>query len=1063
MKRSYLFSVILLCTVSAFAGPVTMEKAAEKASAFFRTRGMGDQNTISLAYQCRQVATTGMAVPAKDAYYYVFNNNNEGFVVVSGDDCADDVLGYSESGSFDADNIPENLRGLLDYYSAEIEWARSNKEMPSQDNSSAPAYIASATEPAIAPLLTSMWSQHRPYNEKCYYGGVLAAAGCTAIAMAQVMNYYKYPKASTTSIPYYAISGWGSKGALSATTFNWSLIKDNYSRTDVSDTDSRAEVAKLVQYCGYSIKTQYYTNSSSAYMEFISPALCNYFGYKNVARIRERKFYTTTEWTKMLLNELKNGRPVIYSASKYGNYGHAFVIDGFDGTDMFHINTGWGLTGCGYYKLSALNIYWASGMYTPYQGSFSFNQKAIFGIYPTELDGSKGGMTLLDLYMCPTGNSGVVRRDTTFAATSKGLKGVMLRCQYTKTGPNKMYNIGVGIFQNGKLVGEKSMTNYDLTNEYIKTCSHDLSGLGANLADGSYVIKCMDRVDENSPWKVCEQSDIMYVALTKKDGMFTLKTYPVAGTANLKLVSMKQLYDVNEKDAYAGKNLRHLQVTLKNTGTAKCNEKIYLRLGGYEKTVEGVNIGAGETVPVDFYFFSSTGTYAVTLVSESGKVIYDSKISILDNSALPILDLVSYNVNNLVGDIVYGTEIEADLVLKNSSTKAYSFNMNVDIYIEEYGTNIIYLTKKQVDVAAGKTVMVPIRFDLGVGDKFKIQVSDQNAIYMKTGQMVVNPAVVIWDGSGKSTTMSPSGTITVPASATAVSLVGVSDLSKVVIKPNNNPNTLYYLRSDATVPTSLSKKNVVKGTHASSITMLGGYDFYVPKSFKADKISYSFTPNIAYNGKGGWQTIMLPFGVTSVTSDGKAVDWCKKPSDDDKQFLLKLFASDTATEAKFENVDGWMPYSPYLLGVPASLINKKMVFSATGAEVPVTGKSVVTGTYFRFVGSTEEKTVSNALLLNDEGSGFVMTTSGLVKAGGAYMEPLNTKSSTTKTMTIAGSIIDIPGDINGDNAVTVADALNVINVILGGNMTKGDFDVNNDGRVTVTDVMFIINLLVNNE
>ena len=1063
MKRSYLFSIILLCTVSAFAGPVTMEKAAEKASAFFRSRGVGDQSTISLAYQCRQVATTGMAVPAKDAYYYVFNNNNEGFVVVSGDDCAEEVLGYSESGSFDADNIPENLRGLLDYYSAEIEWARSNQELSSQANSSSPANVASATQPAIAPLLTSRWSQGRPYNEGCYYSGALAAAGCTAIAMAQVMNYYKWPKASTTSIPYYAILGWGSRGALVATTFNWSQIKDNYSRTDASDTGSRAEVAKLVKYCGYSIQTEYYTSSSRAYMEFISPALCNYFGYKNVARIRERKFYSTSEWTKMLLNELKNGRPVIYSATKYGNYSHAFVIDGFDGNDMFHINTGWGLTGCGYYKLSALNIYWASGMYTPYQGSFSINQKAVFGISPTEVDGSKGGMTLLGLYMCPTGKSGVLLRDTTFSVSSKGLKGVMLRCEYTKTGPKKMYNIGVGIFQNGKLVEEKSMTNYDLTNEYIKTCNHDLSGLGANLADGSYVIRCMDREDENSAWKICEQSDIMYVALTKKNGKFTLKTYPITGTTSLQLVSMIQLHDVNEKDAYAGKNIRHVQATLKNTGNVKFNEKITLKLNGVQKTIEGVNIGAGETVPVDFYFFSNTGTYTMMLVSESGKTIYNSSFKVTDNSTLPILDVVSYQVNNLTGNIVYGTEIEAYLVLKNSSSRAYSYNMNVDIYIEENGTNIIYLTKKQVDIAAGKTVTVPIKFDLGVGDKFKILVTDQNATYMKTSQMVVNPAIVIWDGSGKSTTMSPSGTITVPASATAVSLVGVSDLSKVVIKPNNNPNTLYYLRADATVPTSLSKKNVIKGTNASSITMLGGYDFYVPKSFKADKISYSFTPNLAYNGKGGWQTIMLPFGVISVTSDGKAVDWCRKPSDDDKQFLLKQFTSDTTTEAKFENVEGWIPYSPYILGIPASLINKKMVFSATGAEVPATEKTTVTGTYFRFVGSTEEKTVTNALLLNSEGSGFVKTTSGLVKAGGAYMESLNSKSSTTKTMTIAGTIIDIPGDINGDNAVTVADALNVINVILGGNMTKGDFDVNNDGRVTVTDVMFIINLLINNE
>ena len=1062
MKRSYLFSIILLCSVSAFAGPVTMEKATEKASAFFRARGVGDQSTISLAYQCRQVATTGMAVPAKDAYYYVFNNNNNGFVVVSGDDCAEDVLGYSESGSFDANNIPENLRGLLDYYSTEIEWARCNNELSSQDNSSSPAYVASATYPAVSPLLTSRWAQYSPYNAYCKYGSYAAAAGCTAIAMAQVMNYYKFPKTKTTSIPYYSIAGWGSKSALDATTFDWSLIKDNYSRTDVSDIDARKEVAKLVQYCGHSIETEYYVSASSAYMEYISQALCNYFGYKNVARLKERKFYSTTEWTKMLLNELENGRPVIYSSTKYGNYGHAFVIDGFDGKDMFHVNTGWGLTGCGYYKLSALNLQWGGGKNTPYQGAFSMGQKAIFGISPSELDGSKGGMTLLDSNMYPA-NKSTVLRDTTFTISSIGIKGIKLRCKYTKTGPQKTYEIGVGIFQNGKLVSEKSLVTFDKRVEDIVTYNHDLYGLGANLADGSYVIRCMDRADAKSAWKVCEQSDLMYVTLTKKGSTVTLKSYPVAGTANLKVVSLKQLLDVNDKDTYVGKNLRHIQVYLKNTGTAQCNGKIALYLNGNQKTIEGVNIGVGETVPVDFYFFSSTGEYPIKLVLDSGSTIYNSEYKITDNSTLPILDLVSYNVNNLDGDIVYGTEIEADLVLKNSSSKPYSYNMNVDIYIEESGTNYIYLTKKQVDVAAGKTVTVPIRFDLAVGDKFKIKVSDQNLVYMQTGKMVVNPAVVLWDGSGKSTYVSPSGTITVPASATAVSLVGVNDLSKVVIKPNNNPNTLYYLRSDATVPTSLSKKNVIKGTKASSITMLGGYDFYVPKSFTADKISYSFIPKLAYDGKGGWQTIMLPFGVTSVTSGGKAVDWCRKPSDDDKQFLLKRFASDRETEVIFENADGWIPYTPYILGVPASLINKAMVFSATGAKVPTTEKAAVTGIYFSFIGSNEEKTVTNALLLNAEGSGFVKTTSGVVKAGGAYMVSLSSKSATTKTMTIAGSNIDVPGDINGDNVVTVADALNVINVILGGNMAKGNFDVNNDGRVTVTDVMFIINLLVEKE
>ena len=1060
MKRSYLFSIILLCSVSAFAGPVTIDEAAEKASAFLRARGVVGQNTISLAYQCRPVSTTGMAAPAKDAYYYVFNNENKGFVIVSGDDCADDVLGYSETGSFEVDNIPENLRGLLDCYAAEIEWARANKvSLSSQAKASAPAYVSSVTSQAIAPLLPSRWAQYDPYNLLCFTSSGYAAAGCTAVSMAQVMNYYKWPKKSTTSIPGYTISGWGSRSALPATTFSWSLIKDNYSRTDASDTESRKEVAKLVEYCGRSIQTEYYSSSSSAYMEYISPALCNYFGYENVARIKERQFYTTAEWNNMLLNELKNGRPVIYSAKKNGNTGHAFVVDGFDGSDMYHINTGWGLTGCGYYKLSALNIYWASSKYTYSPGSYSIEQKAVFGISPTVVDGSKGGMTLLDLYIHPTSSSAVRVNDTTFTMTTKGLNKVKVRCKYTKTGPKSTYNIGLALFKDGKIVSVKSMLNWTLSNEYINAYSHDLSGLGVGVSDGNYILKCVDREDENHEWKECEQSDIMYVAVTIKSGNATLKSYPVSGTNNLKVTKLQQLHDVNETNSAIGKNYRHIRATVKNSGTSQCNQKLYLYLNGTNKSVEGINIGPGETVPVDFYFIASTGTYTMILKTGAGTVIYNSSFTVTDNSSLPKLDLVTYEVKNLIDGIVYGMDIEADLILRNSTKTAYDYNMDFDVAIEESSSYPVYHMKQHVAVAPGETVTVPLRFVLAEGDRFKITVKDQNLIYMNTKYMVVSPAVVLWDGSGKHTTVVPSNTITVPASAAAVSLMGISDISKVTIKPNNNPNTLYYLRNDATVPTALSKKNVVKGTKSSSITLVGGYDFYVPKSFTADKITYSFTPTLAYDGKGGWQTIMLPFTVTSVTSGGKAVDWCRT-SDNDKQFLLKEFIGDTNTSIAFANVDGWSPCTPYILGIPASLINKKMVFTAANAWVATTEKPVSEGANFRFVASTEEKTVTNALLLNASGSGFVMTASGIVKAGGAYFEPLNTKAAATKTLSISGSTISPSGDANGDDTVTVADALCVVDAILSGNVRESSLDINEDGRVNVTDVMCIIKILV---
>ena len=335
---------------------------------------------------------------------------------------------------------------------------------------------------------------------------------------------------------------------------------------------------------------------------------------------------------------------------------------------------------------------------------------------------------------------------------------------------------------------------------------------------------------------------------------------------------------------------------------------------------------------------------------------------------------------------------------------------------------------------------------------------------MSLGATTVQPAVVMWDGSGHRTAVAPTATVTVPATATAVSFEEIDNIKSVTIKPNNNPNTLYYLPHGATVPTTLSKKNVVMGFESGAITLVGGYDFYVPKAFTASSISYSFTPTATYNGNGGWQTIMLPYEVTSVTSNGKAVDWCRK-SDNDKQFLLKQFFSDKATEVTFTNVDQWIPSTPYILGTPGTFADKKMVFSASNAYVATTETPFMEGAYYRFVASTEDKTVSNALVLNESGTGFVKSTSGNVKAGGAYFLPLTKEASAVKALTIGGSTIITTGDANGDNEVTISDALSVVQFIQrGANLDEcPECDVNGDGRFTVSDVMCIVRMVISNQ
>ncbi|MBP5388232.1 MAG: C10 family peptidase [Prevotella sp.] len=1064
MKRSFLLTIIFLCAVSAFAGPVTKEQATEKASAFFKAKGTGNINTISLAYQGKPVST-GMAAPVKDAYYYVFNNDNGGFVIVGGDDYADEVLGYSETGTFETDNIPENLRSLLDCYAAEIEWARVNKaSLP--EMSKVKAAAASKTRHAVAPLVTASWGQKDPYNMQCVTtSGYRAVAGCTALAMAQIMYYHRWPTAKTTAIPSYTANSKTVK-ALDPTVFNWSIIKDTYSRYDTSDTESRKEVGKLVDYCGRALMTNYGTSISIANIQKITSALSNYFGYENYAKIKERKYFTNEEWNDMLLNELENGRPLVYASDKYGSgSSHAFVIDGFDGNDMYHVNWGWELKADGYFKLSALNLIWASSQSTNYPGSYTLSQMAVIGISPKKLDNNNCGMYVMDMNLTDKTSYRLDNVTCALSTNSKyGFYGASLKYQYRKFGPKSSYDVGLGLFKNGVLVDSIFIKNWAYPNEYYGFTTVSLAYLGDQIGDGNYTIKGIDREDANHPWYASDQSDVMYISVVVKNGVATMKTIPASGSANLKVTKVEQVFDVSDNNygvAGAGSNYRHLVATIKNTGNKVCNTPISLKISNKQKTEETPYIDPGETIKADFYFTAAAGDYDLKLLNDNVIIYEDTAFPIKNNDVLPELEVVSADVMNLKDGIVYGSDVECRLVLKNPTKYAYDHYLNIDMKVDEVSTKYFYYNKQHVAVAPGETVTVPITLKMALGDRFMVTINDHNKVYLTTGYMEVKPGVILWDGSGNRTVMVPASTITVPASAAAVSFEEIDNISKVTIKPNNNPNALYFFKGNQTVPTSLSKKNVVKEAVSSSITWVGGYDYYVPKAFTTTKISYSFTPVQAYNGNGGWQTIMLPYTVSSVTSGGVKKVWSKK-SDSDGQFLLKEFSGDTSSGVSFANVDSWTPCTPYILAVPANMVNKKLVFSAANAWVSSTAMPFTEGDNFKFIASTEEKTVPNSYVLDTTGAGFVKLASGKVKAGSAYFLALNKTAAATKSLSIGGSTIVIQGDANGDNEVTVSDAITVVQAIQSGELDQvGMVDMNNDGRITVTDVMCIINVVVN--
>lgn len=190
-------------------------------------------------------------------------------------------------------------------------------------------------------LLTNHWDQEGPL---CSMTPILedgnhAAVGCVALAMAQVMHYWQYPAQGTGSFTYEDSLGCG----LTLTSdfykhhYDWSIMPDQYIEGQYTQEQVDAG-ALLCSDCGISVRMKYGVGSGS-YPVYQAQALPTYFSYDEGIQLYFRDFYTQEEITRMLKLELDAGRPVLISGWNYVG-GHAFVMDGYDDRDWFHINAG---------------------------------------------------------------------------------------------------------------------------------------------------------------------------------------------------------------------------------------------------------------------------------------------------------------------------------------------------------------------------------------------------------------------------------------------------------------------------------------------------------------------------------------------------------------------------------------------------------------------------------------------------------------------------------------------------------------------------------------------------
>ena len=389
-KRFLLISLGVLSIATAMqARSRSAEEAKQVAAEFYQSQnGLRSASDIefTLVYSGSE---NGLRASTGEAPFYVFNiGSADGFVMVSGDDRVAPVIGYSLTSGFNPDNMPSNLRGWLEGYEKQIEYARTLPDKPYE----APETRAGEFPESVEPLITAKWGQNAPFNQMCPLttDGEPTLTGCVATAAAQIMYYYKYPE-SAKGQGCYVLDGdttWVED--MSRYTFDWDNMVDVY---DAKATDMQKEaVAELMEACGLGAEMNYDPKFSGAFTSNMAAALVNNMNYdKNVSYVI-RDAYTNEKWIELLKSELQAGRPVLYSGTSSSMGGHAFICDGYDSDNFFHINWGWDGYLDAYFNLNLLNPY---DSYNVGYTGFSTQQSAVIGIQePTEGSVSHGGMVV---------------------------------------------------------------------------------------------------------------------------------------------------------------------------------------------------------------------------------------------------------------------------------------------------------------------------------------------------------------------------------------------------------------------------------------------------------------------------------------------------------------------------------------------------------------------------------------------------------------------------------------------------------------------------------------------
>ena len=1006
MKKLLFFMTAAIVALSLTAAPVDQATAVKKAKSYLKNELYAGNIMAPAALNPVLLKAEIGNNKLNQPVYYIFNTTTT-YLVVAGDDRAEDILMVGDRPLKDINYLPQGMIDMLSIYKEQIEFLQENPKV--QVTKVSETYRPSLNATTIGPLLTALWDQDAPYWNQCKFTynntTYQCYTGCPATSASMVLYFWKYPASVGALASYTAsldLSYYNSVNytypALPAVTFDWANMKDTYNSYNSAQGNA---VATLMRYCGQAEGMMYGTASAGGSGIYVSE---NYriadmfkaFGYKSTARNVTKNSYSAANWENLIQSELAAGRPLVYCAVSNSAGGHAFNVDGYRDSDgKYHVNFGWSGDGNNW---MAMNAFSDGDGYT-----FNQSQQAIIGVEPPD-----GTVT-------PT-------PELTVSPTSLSFTGAQVGQTYTKT---------------------FTVTGTDLTSNVTISSNNNVYTVSPSTLTVAQAQAGATVTVTYKPTAAGTQNGTITVSSTGAAS----KTVSVSGTATATPAIIVNPNSLNMSTTVGTPVTQTFTVTGTNlTGS------IYLSCSGTGFTIDRTNItrsaAAGGVVVTATYNPTTAGNHTgtVTLTSNGAQTV---TVQLNGTAAQPARTITanptSLTFNTLVGE----TATKTFTVTGTNLTGALSLTLN-------NAGGVYSITPSNISVAqaqAGATVTVTYAPSTFGTNNASVTISGGGA----------NPVTVTLSGTANLTKYAP---VMLPADEQYINLTKfradwtdatpAANVASYTLEVSPKPVEPQYELIASLSGTSFSGTNyyAVNLTAPWSGTNVRGHNnaiIYFRNNYDGDG-SYG---DISYTVPAGYQNATFTMRITSGTDANEAVGNLTVSTPQTEGVTHYFTPSQTytwlVTASSGQKITITTPdaqYSPdiALIGVYAGDATN-VTFNAT--ETGDANYRLITGITDRFY------TVEN---LTAEGT-FLYRVKAL------YIDGTESDWSNIEEVTLFENGHGfVPGDVNHDGKVTIGDISALIDILLGqGTGCEICADVNLDGNVTIGDVSALIDVLAANE